>query len=344
LWESCEFAVDTAAGVEDGGVVAPTEELADLGEGVAAMAAEEVHRYVPGVGDIARAGWPCEVISWDMEMAAHGGQDSVRAGSPGGSTKGVKRVECCLKGGGAVRQVGVRCNTVEGALKLCDGLIGLLGDHADDGVRDGLLEGGGLCLKDLQAFVRWREGEVGDEATLQARLKARRKPAHGLRGSIYCHDNAAATCVESVENVEELLLGSRARRKKGEVIEQEQAAALKEIAEGVRMAVANGFPVMIDERLGCEGDDGSATLQRLMANGMEKMSLSKARGAGEHEEVAGVLAGGGAARRAVREAVALHYNEGLEREAGMEIYWWGKGRGRVRVAIRRYGAGHGLGP
>ena len=69
------LALDTAAGVEDGGVVAPTKQLADLRQRTRAVVAEQVHRDVSGVGDVAGAGGAGDLLLRDIEVAADGIDD-----------------------------------------------------------------------------------------------------------------------------------------------------------------------------------------------------------------------------------------------------------------------------
>lgn len=77
LWKASEFPVDAPVGMENGGVISPTEELADLGETMVSVAAQEVHGDVSCVCDVARAGWTDELLDRDVEVAAHGLEDCV---------------------------------------------------------------------------------------------------------------------------------------------------------------------------------------------------------------------------------------------------------------------------
>ena len=70
LGEGGVLALDAATGVEDGGVVAAAQQLADLSQRPRAVVAEQVHRDVAGVGDIAGAGGAGYLLLRDVEVAA----------------------------------------------------------------------------------------------------------------------------------------------------------------------------------------------------------------------------------------------------------------------------------
>ena len=59
--------LNAPVGVEDGRVITPSEELADLREGLGAVLAEEVHRDVAGVGDVSGAGGTGNVIRREVK-------------------------------------------------------------------------------------------------------------------------------------------------------------------------------------------------------------------------------------------------------------------------------------
>ena len=72
--------LDLAAGVEDGGMVAVTEDAADLGEGLIGVMAEEVHSDVAGGGDTLGTGLAMEGLAGDIEVRADGVDDGVGSG------------------------------------------------------------------------------------------------------------------------------------------------------------------------------------------------------------------------------------------------------------------------
>lgn len=74
------LALDLAAGVEDGGMVAVAEDAPDLSEGLIGVVAEEVHGDMAGGSDAFGTGLAVEGLPGDIEVRADGVDDGVGSG------------------------------------------------------------------------------------------------------------------------------------------------------------------------------------------------------------------------------------------------------------------------
>ncbi len=163
-----ELLGDPVVSVEDSGMVAPAEELADVAEGVRAVLAEEIHGDVACVGDVAGAGGASDLFGGKVKVVADSRQDGIRRGGRSWRTEWREGTMDGVGGERRVCSIGERRDAIEGTLELSNVLTGLLRDQREDGLGWGMANEGGLGPEDLETLVLRRAVEFNGKPSEQS--------------------------------------------------------------------------------------------------------------------------------------------------------------------------------
>ena len=117
---------------------------------------------------------------------------------------------------------------------------------------------------------------MGDQTHLESASKSILQGGDVVRGSIAGEHDLAATLLDSVEGVEELLLEALLSFHELDVIDEEYVVATMEVLELWELLVADGFYEPVHERLTGYVPDlfGRIVGQDVVADGLEEMGLS----------------------------------------------------------------------
>ena len=144
----------------------------------------------------------------------------------------------------------VRADPVECTLEFADVVLDVGGDEVEDVMGDVLALAFGLLAQDGEAGFELGRLDVGDEPPLEAAAEAVFQRGDGFWGTVRGDDDLAATLMEEVERVEELLLRAFLAFHELDVVDEEHIAVVAEAAlersGGVRL---DGIDELGHERL-----------------------------------------------------------------------------------------------
>ena len=150
------------------------------------------------------------------------------------------------------------------SFELADARPHVLGDEADDFFGDRQLEVVELRLlpEDRDAVLEVGQLDVGDHSPLKAADEAGLEAGDFRRRPIAGEDDLAATLVERVEGVEELLLHRLLPLQEVDVVDEKEVGFAKAAAEIGRRAVLDGGDELVGELLGADERDAGVGLAR----------------------------------------------------------------------------------
>ena len=286
-------AFDSAAGADDGAVIALAHALADLGEAEFGGLADQEHGDASGEADGSLAAAGHEVFEFQTEIGADGLKDVV--GLDGCDELFVEVAEGFLghgQVGGLAGEFDMGGHASDGAFKLADVLGDAAGDPACDLIGHDKAGAKGKAAEDFAAGQEVGGIDADDHATDEAVDQRFAEFLDHLGMIVAGHDDLPAHGLDGVEGVEEFLLGGLFAAEEMDIIDDQEIELAHAMAEGVELVAAKGGEKFVSEFLAGEisPSAGGVVLDEALAQAVEEMGLAQAAGAVEEEGV--VLAAG----------------------------------------------------
>src|SRR6266545_6653837 len=245
------LALDLLAAVEDGGVVAAAESLADTHERRLGLLAHEVHRDLAREDDLLVAGLAAELFGRHAVVPGDGLDDAV--GGQRLLTRVVEDVlEHLLGELGRHRHRAQRCvrdDARERSFELADVRHDPLCEEVDHGWRDGDSLRLSLRAEDRDARLEIGCRDIRDEAPLEPRAQTIFEPFDGLGRTIAREDDLLPLLMDRIEGVEELLLRPLLAREELDVVDEEDIDAAIALAELLALLSADRVDELVRELL-----------------------------------------------------------------------------------------------
>ena len=308
---------DLVAGVHDGRVVAPAEEVADARGRKLGLLPNEIHGDLPGLRDFAVAPLGEQVRLADAEIPRDGLDDGFgRRGAR--FCRGHDPVERFLgdiQRDLAAVQLGHGVDASERALELADIGFDLFCDVVKHAVGYVDVLQLGLFVKDRDARFIVRLLDIRDQSPFEAGAKAFLQRWNFLRRPVGGYDDLLAVSVQLVEGMEEFLLRRGLSRDELYVVDHEHIDGAQPVAQLLAGALGDGVDQLICEVFGGDVEQLRVRIVpvNMVADGVHQVRLAQSRAAVEKERIVGVgrELGHGEGRR-MGKAVRSAHDEGIE--------------------------------
>src|SRR5579863_886901 len=359
------FGCNAVEAVNDSGVIAAAERVADFDElDVEQLAAEE-HRDLAGGGECFGPGFGLETIGSDAPFLC----DRVlndRNGQPGSGSSAAVAAEPSVvaavanlvveRFGGdvdsdrAVPQGCVGEQLDDGSFQLANVRSDVFRDEANDVVRDRVLEVVELrlVLEDRDAELEIWRFDVGDHSPLKAADEPSFQAGDFRWWAVARDDDLAAGLVEGVERVEELVLSGFLAAEKLDVIDEQEIRLAVPAPEVVGRAALDRGDEFVGELLGADVGDASVgdAADDVVGDGLHEVRFAESGVAVQEERVVYLAGGlGGHVSGGGCELVRIADDKVLERVSmaqwrhisAIVLLWWPcliRWRGNEQIHLR----------